>query len=438
LLNDGRMAAYLMSVDSQYGIVTLKGIANNLWGKERAVLIAKHTEGVRAVIDQLDLRKSSRPDYRIISDVMELLAKEPSTKSYEPVVTSNGGVVLLQGTVASKAKKYVIGQLVEGVSGVRRVANLIEVQPRDLSDAELQAEIKQVLDLDPALDGNLIAVTVNRGRAELIGEVGSTAEKARANELAWVAGINNIESGALEVRELIPNLLRRPLPIVSDEQIARTLGDVVALDPRVGWMGPKAEVEKGVVILSGDVRDLNGKKSVEDDARNILGVKEVRSFLDTELSGDPIDRARTEAVINALRQDGDLNSLTVSVRSGNGFVYLDGFVSNDDEKERAELAAARVLGIRAIHNNLQVTNTPPFKTDLAIRNDVLARLASIQGLDPGNILIGVRDGLVMFEGAVPNSLQKRELNAVALNSGAAGVFNRVNVGCPLPEGAERC
>ncbi len=59
LENDPRVNAYMINVDVAEGIVELGGIQANQWAYLRAEEIANHVEGVRGVVNNMEVRASA-------------------------------------------------------------------------------------------------------------------------------------------------------------------------------------------------------------------------------------------------------------------------------------------------------------------------------------------------------------------------------------------
>jgi hypothetical protein len=68
LAADDTVKAYQVNVDTSNHVVTLKGDVNTSIAKERAVAIARNTDGVRDVIDQLDVIDTAATSGRLDND----------------------------------------------------------------------------------------------------------------------------------------------------------------------------------------------------------------------------------------------------------------------------------------------------------------------------------------------------------------------------------
>lgn len=71
------------------------------------------------------------------------------------------------------------------------------------------------------------------------------------------------------------------------------------------------------------------------------------------------------------------------------------------------------------------------RTDERIRDDVCERLAHSNAVDPTDVAVDVRDGIVTLEGSVPERSMRYALEDIAARClGVIDVDNRVRVGPP--------
>ena len=70
----------------------------------------------------------TRPDRRIHEDISDRLSDDPGLDASEVEVEVLDGEVTLKGSVGSRADRRRAEDIVEGVSGVRHVANALRVQ----------------------------------------------------------------------------------------------------------------------------------------------------------------------------------------------------------------------------------------------------------------------------------------------------------------------
>lgn len=130
-------------------------------------------------------------------------------------------------------------------------------------------------------------------------------------------------------------------------------------------------------------------------------------------------------VINHLKWQPSINASNIGVAVKDGVVTLSGQVDNYYEKLAAENAAKKVVGVRAIAEDIQVGVSPLFhKTDAEIAESVLNALKWHSAVPEDKIKVKVDDGFVTIEGEVEWEYQRESAkNAV---SNLQGVRNLVN------------
>ena len=422
---------FCFSTKSNDGIVTLSGSVNNLLAKDQAFRIAESLKGVRAVVNNISVLPIKRTDIQIVKDVRDSLANDPATSPFTIIVEVKNGIVTLSGKVKFWNDKQLITQVVKGVKGVKGIKNQTTFKDIDVdrSDNEIKAAIERRLRLDPYVCEGLIKVTVENGKVNLSGTVGTVAEKSRAYNDSWVAGVISVNNKPLEINWWACNGVRQEKKFVakSDEELETTVKEAFLYDPRVFSFNPKVEVDNGIVTLSGVVDNLKAKRAAEQDALNTMGVWMVRNYLKVRPKTSQTDDEIAQNVRNELLRNTVIERHDVKVTVRNKKVYLNGTVDNYYEKQHAEDVASRVSGAVAIKNNLKVEYTAPLKSDWKIKNDIENELFWSYFVDSDDISVSVENGVVTLKGTVDSW---QELDAAienAFEGGAEKVESQLKV-----------
>ncbi len=168
-----------------------------------------------------------RTDEEIQKDVLAELKWDAQVQPNEIGVAVKDGVVTLTGWVDSYLKKWAAEDAAHRVSGVRAVANEIEVKlatertdadiaaaerivrrlsgvkgvsnlitiKPSVTPAELKEKIEDALVRNAEIDADRITVEVQGGKAILKGTVRSWAEREAAERAAWSApGITSVDN----------------------------------------------------------------------------------------------------------------------------------------------------------------------------------------------------------------------------------------------------
>ena len=161
LAADDTVKAYQIDVDTQGGVVTLTGAVENQAAKDRAVQLARETDGVTRVEDRLTVNPAATADSRareagsdaaaatsgaadragdaaagagaavtdasVTAAVKTRLLADPDVAGLRIDVDTTGKVVTLTGTVATAAQKTEAESIARDTTGVTRVVNNLRV-----------------------------------------------------------------------------------------------------------------------------------------------------------------------------------------------------------------------------------------------------------------------------------------------------------------------
>jgi osmotically-inducible protein OsmY len=141
------------------------------------------------------------------------------------------------------------------------------------------------------------------------------------------------------------------------------------------------------------------------------------------------DQEIKQDVERELRYDPDIDATDIGVAVQDGVVTLAGFVRTYGDKWTAERDAKRVLGVRAVANDLDVRlPVTDVRTDPEIAREVARQIKHFLPLPSEHITATVRDGVVTLEGEVEWKFEsQRAEDAVRLVKGVKGVTNLVAV-----------
>lgn len=139
---DDEVKGRRIDVTTNNGTVTLSGTVENESLRRQAVAIARNTEGVKEVVDRLQIIAAagddkdtnlqpvadlSRPDPWITMKIQSQYFLDADVKGHQVNVDTKNGVVTLQGSVASAIEKQQAEQIARDTDGVKRVVNRLTV-----------------------------------------------------------------------------------------------------------------------------------------------------------------------------------------------------------------------------------------------------------------------------------------------------------------------
>ncbi len=177
--------------------------------------------------------------------VLDELDWEPSVDAAHIGVTANNGVVTLTGHVSSYTQKWAAERAVGRVTGVKAVAEELEVRfpfEGKNSDDDIAKRAVQSLDWDVSVPNDKVKVKVEKGWVTLSGEVDwyfqRSAAEADVRKLQGVKGVSDEikvkpSVNAYDVREKIKSAFDRNAQLEAANIIVTADGGKVTLSGKV-------------------------------------------------------------------------------------------------------------------------------------------------------------------------------------------------------------
>jgi osmotically-inducible protein OsmY len=183
LAADDTVKAYRIDVDTQDKVVTLKGEVDTPTARTRAVELAKATNGVRDVVDQLTVKEGMTPPGGIDDSARAGAAEAGRTadarideaqKKAGAAADRTGGAVATAGERAGDA----------AAKAGDRIGDAANKTGDAAADATLTAKVKSKFLADSKIAGMKIDVDTTDSVVTLTGTVGSALEKQHAVAVA--------------------------------------------------------------------------------------------------------------------------------------------------------------------------------------------------------------------------------------------------------------
>ncbi len=215
-----------------------------------------------------------KTDIQIQKDVMDELKWQPFLKSSEIGVAVKNGIVTLSGMVDSYSKKLSAERAAKKVSGVKAVAEDIQVgisPSYRKTDAEIAEAVFNTIKWHSAVPEDRVKIKVEDGIVTLEGEVEWDYQRVNAR-----TAIQNV-SGVRSVTNLI-SIKPKLNPFELERKISDAFRRNATIDAEkvsVGIIGNK-------VILTGKVRSITESEDAEDVAWAAPGVYQVENKLIVE------------------------------------------------------------------------------------------------------------------------------------------------------------
>ena len=185
------------------GIVTLSGQVDSYSKKLVAEKTTKKVAGVKAIAEDIHIGVSpgyNKTDAEIAADVLFSLKSHTMIPEDKMKVKVENTVVYLEGEVEWEYQRTQAEIVIENLTGIHSVTNMITVKPR-VTPVQIQQKINEAFHRSATIDAKKITVEVVGSWVKLRGKVRSFSEKEDAEKAAWKApGVTGIES-ILEIEE---------------------------------------------------------------------------------------------------------------------------------------------------------------------------------------------------------------------------------------------
>jgi osmotically-inducible protein OsmY len=214
-----------------------------------------------------------------------------------------------------------------------------------ISDHQLQEDVLDELDFEPAVNAAHIGVSAHAGVVTLSGYVSSYGEKLSAERAA--RRVKGVRAIAEEIEIRLPSDKK-----IADDEIAGRVVDI--LKWRVGVPSSRigVKVEGGIVTLTGDVDQRHHKSEAEAAVHHLSGVLGVANLIRVRPAVE-VGEVK-EKIQNALRRNAELDASRITVHTDGGRVVLGGRVNAWYERELAERAAWSAPGVTEVQDGIQI------------------------------------------------------------------------------------
>ena len=214
----------------------------------------------------------------------------------------------------------------------------------------------------------------------------------------------------------------------TDTQLQRDVIDELRWDAQVDGAEIGVAVKDGVVTLTGKVNSYARKLAAVHAAERIGGVRVVADDVTVAL---PLFAKKTDtdiahAVANALKWDIEVPDDRIKARVDGGWLWLEGEVDFQYQRESAERAVRYLTGVHGVTNLIKIAqhaSVPDVKQRI---ESALKRQAE---LDAHQIRVEALDGKVTLKGHVRSWAEREDAKRAAWSApGVTSVEDQIAVG----------
>lgn len=175
-----------IGVTAKDGVITLMGNVDAYFKKIEAENAAKSVDGVKAVVEKIEVRysNSSKSDEDIANDALKALIDNWNVPQENIQIKVEKGWVTLDGQVTWNYQKEAAQKSIGHLTGVKGLTNHIKIKAEVQNEIE-KKNIKRALASNWTLHSENIFIKVDGTNVTLTGAVSSLFQKDLAEKIVW-------------------------------------------------------------------------------------------------------------------------------------------------------------------------------------------------------------------------------------------------------------
>lgn len=213
------------------------------------------------------------------------------------------------------------------------------------TDSQIKHDVEDELSWDPRITNSEIGVAVKDGVVTMSGFVASYAQRMAAEQAA--ERVSGVRALAEELSVKLPGSSD-----LSDTDIAHRAVNALKWDIEVPDSKIKVRVDKGWIILEGEVDWQFERHATERAVRYLMGVKGVTNQIHIASHVSTYDVSKR--IKAALGRSSNTDAAMIEVEASGGRVTLRGNVHSWTERADAERAAWGAIGVTNVDDRLTV------------------------------------------------------------------------------------
>lgn len=323
------------------------------------------------------------------------------------------------------AQVLTVGTIVLCMTAVLPVLAAVQ----EVSDADVIIAINTQMLADDAVSANNVDVSSIEGIVTLTGTVDNILAKERIQALA---------EATVGVRAIINRIAVEPVTPRRDDELKTAVEDAWHNDPATKSYRLEAEVNDGIVTISGTVSSYAERELSATVAKGVRGVKGIVNEAGVDDQIIRTDVQIQNEITARLENDVRVDDARIEVKVNNGHVTLSGTVGSLQEKNQARINAW-VVGMTSVDtDNLEIrwwardemrrTRAYISRTDEEIEKAVEDAFTYDPRVVSFTIKARASEGMVTLSGTVDNLAAKRAAEQDARHTlGVLRVTNNIKV-----------
>lgn len=175
-----------IGVIAKDGVVTLMGTVDAYYKKIEAENATKNVDGVKAVVEEIEIKYSSntKSDEDIANNILKALTDNWNVPQEKIQIKVEKGWITLEGQVTWNYQKEAANKSISHLIGVKGITNRIKIKS-ETQDRIEKKNIVRALTSNWTLHSENILVRVDDTRVTLTGAVSSLFQKDLAEKIVW-------------------------------------------------------------------------------------------------------------------------------------------------------------------------------------------------------------------------------------------------------------